>query len=115
MKCEVCGRANHKYISRCDEHYRCDDCGTRDNLVTRSEGVLCPKCHDKRVDERVKTFDGDTNYTENIICPHCGDENGDSWESGEGETQCDECGRLYEIERIVDVSYCTTKIKGESK
>ena len=53
-------------------------------------------------------------YTQNIICPWCGAEDIDSWEIDgdyEEDVECEECGKTYIYERIVDVSYTTTKTK----
>jgi len=108
IKCRLCDKpATH--IFHCDEHYCCEDCGTRDNLCTYTEAVLCSPCHDKRVETRIAEFDGATDYTDEVTCPHCGYQCSDSWEMSEGVHECGDCGREFEMERDVTVSYSTTK------
>lgn len=109
IKCRVCGAAA-TYIFRCEEHNRCDDCGTQEKICHYKEGVLCRSCHKKRVDERITTFNGDTDYTSEVTCPYCGYEESDSWEISEGERECGDCGHSYEVERIVTVEYSTSKV-----
>ena len=48
---------------------------------------------------------------ENPVCPYCGDELADPWELEEdcAATECNECGKEYRYERIVTISYTTTK------
>ena len=75
------------------------------------EGVLCDPCHTNRVEKRIAEFDGDHEYMAHAVCPHCGCVEADSWDMTEGEQQCDDCGRDYVLERIVDVSYSTTKVE----
>jgi hypothetical protein len=51
--------------------------------------------------------DGDVEYqyTNEITCPYCGYEFGDSWEASEGEKECPDCDRKFDVERDVDVTY----------
>lgn len=109
IKCRICGEPA-TYIFRCEAHNRCDDCGTQERICYYTEGVLCSPCHTKRVNDRIATFDGDTTYTSEITCPHCGREESDSWEIGEEERECGDCGLSYEIERFVIVEYSTYKV-----
>lgn len=109
MTCKICGKENPKYIWYCEEHYLCANCGTRDNLLGW-KNVLCRTCDEKRIAKRIAEFDGDTELEFNAICPHCGYEHMDSWDMGEGENNCYDCERLFNMERVVDVSYTTTKI-----
>lgn len=109
LKCRVCGKPDPKHLFHCEEHYHCADCGTREGLCTYTEAVLCSKCHEKRVEKRIAEFDGDTDGTDEIVCPHCGYECSDSWEKSEGVRECGDCGREYEVEREVTVTYSTTK------
>lgn len=51
-------------------------------------------------------------YTQEIVCPYCGCELGDSWEQNDdGNIDCDNCGEEYHYERIIDITYITTKIE----
>lgn len=53
----------------------------------------------------------DHEYTDEIVCPYCGYEFMDSWEfRPESDIiRCYECDKAFEYERIIDVTYCTTK------
>ena len=59
--------------------------------------------------KRIAEFDGDTDYTDEVTCPHCGYKCSDSWEMSVGVHECGDCGREFEMERDVSVSYSTTK------
>ncbi|MCP4757548.1 MAG: hypothetical protein GY866_42360, partial [Proteobacteria bacterium] len=63
LKCDKCGE-EATYITRCDEHHKCDDCGARETLCTYLEGVLCNPCHTARVEKRIEEFDKDIDYIE---------------------------------------------------
>lgn len=55
----------------------------------------------------------DTWYTENIVCPYCGYVNDDSWEIAsdyDDAYECEECGKTFSWERIIDVSYTSHKV-----
>ena len=109
LKCKVCGKPDPKYFWRCEEHYHCDDCGTRDGLCTHTEGVLCDPCHEKRVEKRIAEFFEDTEHTDEVTCPWCGYECSDSWEISDGTRECGDCGREYDVERDMTVTYSTAK------
>lgn len=115
LECKVCGQPDPKYFWRCEEHYYCDDCGTREGLCTHAEGVLCDPCHKKRVAKRISEFDGDTDCTYEVTCPYCGYEFSDSWEMSEGERECPDCENTFEIERHVEVTYATYKGHNETR
>lgn len=60
--------------------------------------------------------DIDTQFTRYATCPYCGYENRDSWElhfNGEEdiETTCFKCEKDYLVSQIVDITYCSAKIK----
>ena len=108
--CEVCKTPTPRW-RRCDEHYRCDDCGSTDALCAYTEGVLCEACHTDHVNERIRLFNGDTSCTDEVVCPHCGYEHSDSWECSDHEEGyvCDDCGHKFTITRDVEVTYSTVK------
>jgi DNA-directed RNA polymerase subunit RPC12/RpoP len=107
-QCEICG--NKANLWRCNEHYICDDCGTRESLCNYSEGILCHSCHEARVEKRIAAFNGDTDNTDEVVCPHCGYKFSDSWEMSEGEYECSDCGRKFEISIDTSITYSTSKI-----
>ncbi len=114
--CEICKvtltKENSPYgWRRCNSHYTCDDCGTKDNLYMYTEGLLCETCHAKRVEGRIKKFKGDTSFTQEITCPWCGYIHSDSWECETGEYECEDCGRKYEVNRDMEITYSTVKIQ----
>ena len=109
ITCRVCNKPNPEHIFHCAEHYKCDGCGTAEGLCTHRDRLMCAKCNDAEMARRVAAFDGDTDYTQEITCPHCGHECSDSWEMCEGPRECSDCGNSYEVERDVEVTYCTTK------
>jgi len=111
FECEVCGVKSRRW-KRCVEHYRCDDCGTKEGLCFYTEGVLCGSCKKARVKKRIEVFGGETQNTGLITCPYCGYKFQDSWEfsDGGGEMECSDCGQLFFYEPIVDVTYSTSKI-----
>lgn len=113
MNCNVCGKENAEHLWRCEDHHCCDGCGTKQGLCFRRGGLWCDKCHKKRVKAEISNFDGDTEYTSEITCPWCGYEMTDSWERSHDsdQTDCDNCGRKYEYERDVTVTYSTKKLK----
>jgi len=122
INCETCGIALNRENSpfgwgRCYEHWVCDDCGTKEKLCGYTEGLLCDSCHAKRVEGRIKKFKGSTFCTDEITCPWCGFIHTDSWEreSGDGEDECQDCGRKFTYSRYTHVTYSTRKVTEKSE
>ena len=107
--CDLCDEPISHFAKRCDEHYRCDDCGTRERLCTYFEGVLCERCHRVRMDARIAAFAGDIKHTPEAVCPHCGYVMGDSWEYGEGRNNCPDCDNEFKLTRNTETTYSTEK------
>ncbi|AFK87433.1 MULTISPECIES: hypothetical protein [Thermoanaerobacterium] len=59
----------------------------------------------------MRMMDYDTFQTEEMICPYCGYANPDSFEFGdnEGERECENCGKMFEYTREIEIRYTTTK------
>lgn len=110
IKCRLCDKPG-THLFHCDEHYCCEDCGTRADLCTHTEAVLCSPCHDKRVKKRIAEFCGKTDHTDTVICPHCGYKPLNSWEISDGVHECADCENEFEVERDVVVTYSTTKVR----
>ena len=111
LKCNICGENSRSHLWRCEDHQRCDVCGTKKNLCYRNRGLTCDACHAEIARKQVEAFDGDINYTSEIICPWCGDERSDSWEDSDEDTHyCENCENEYSHTRNVEVTYCTSKI-----
>lgn len=109
-KCKICG-IETKGIWRCEEHHRCDDCGTKENLIYAENGLLCDACLDKRIKKDIETFKGNTDFTSEITCPYCGYVYGDSYEIEDGEEDCNRCGNRFYVTKEVSVDYSTEKVK----
>ena len=58
----------------------------------------------------------DCEYTSSPICPHCGYKHPDSFEwDNEGDRACDSCGKEFDFERIVEVTWVTSKTDPSSR
>ena len=112
MICEIEGcNEPSRNASRCDAHWKCDDCGKKEGLCYRLSGVRCEGCNDVYIERRIADFAGDTTFTPLAVCPWCGYEDRDSFEFGDSDdAHCGECERQYPVERCVEVSYSTTRI-----
>ena len=107
--CERCDKPA-TLIWRCDDHHRCDDCGTKDDLCTRTSGLRCASCHEVFIKHRILQFKGSHDYESEAVCPWCGETKSDSWDLYESdETECGECERVFIVERHVEVTYSTTR------
>jgi transposase-like protein len=51
-----------------------------------------------------------TSCTDLITCPWCGYEEQDSFEIGDGNFDCNECGKTYRVDHDVSVTYSTSKV-----
>ena len=79
----------------CPEGYDCDGCMLKDTLY-------CPIVAEE--DEI------DCECTDEIGCPHCGHIYSDSWEEADsGIYNCEYCEKPFSYERIVSVTYSTSK------
>jgi len=112
MSCKICGKALTEHFCRCEEHYRCDICGTKESLCYRNDGLTCEGCHAEIARKQVEAFTGDTDYKSEITCPWCGHEKMDSWEaSDEDDNECGFCGNEYKHTREIEVTYSSIKIE----
>lgn len=123
-QCIVCATGQYPKWSigkkLCETHDICVTCGVKRKELKetpwadRRGAFQCQPCEKAERKARIKTrkaagFEHD--YTDEVVCPHCGYEHGDSWEMCEGERECPECEKSFEMEREVSVSYTTSKIK----
>lgn len=114
FECEICGVKTNRW-KRCDEHYICDDCGTKGDLCffgERQGGLLCGVCKAKRVETEIAKFKGDTSVQDCIVCPWCGYAHYDSlWEYQDNKgCTCHNCEHNFLLEIINDPKYSTRKM-----
>lgn len=85
--CDICGKPtpNYREWSRATAalfgergYSRCDECQRKGRIMREWE-------NEQETDER-------------MICPYCGDSISDPWEYEEGEIECPNCGRTFEVE-----------------
>ena len=115
VECEICGEPG-RHWKRCEEHYRCDDCGKREDLCfygERQGGLLCRACKEKRVRRQIGEWKGDSEYQDYIVCPHCGYHHVDSlWEyKDDGTYTCHNCERDFHLAIYTVPQFTTTKAK----
>lgn len=108
-ECQICHKKTTRW-RRCDEHHRCDDCGTTEGLCFHTDGLVCGSCHADRAAAKQAAFNGDTSYLSEVVCPWCGYTHSDGWEMGEGERDCMYCEKPFELTRHVICEYSTSKI-----
>jgi hypothetical protein len=108
-KCELC-QADGGFNGRCDEHKRCDGCGTRDAIVFRVRGVWCEACHRQNVEKEIADFDGDTEFEEECVCPWCGYQTQPDSDIRDGEDECGNCQRKFTMTRHYEVTYSTQRV-----
>lgn len=108
--CEVCKKANPEHLDRCDDHYKCDHCGKKENLCFYNSGVYCSDCWEQIIQDRINNFQGDTKFSDEIVCPYCGyvvdNYVVDNYVKG---MVCDDCGNDFDMERHVLINYTTKK------
>lgn len=110
--CQICGQNTERW-KRCDEHYVCGGCGKGKDearLCYYTDGVYCDSCRKEVVDEQIRQFSGDTTFESEVVCPWCGHRHSDSWEYSEGQQECSNCERKFEMSRTVEVTYSTKKL-----
>lgn len=117
LPCSKCGKPTTK-IWRCETCYRCDVCHRKpasdDQLCTYSKDVVrCNACEQKRLTKLIAKYKRnppDTDNQHQVICPHCGYEHTDSWEYEEGEHECSQCERTFELTKRMWVTFTTRKV-----
>jgi transcription elongation factor Elf1 len=55
-------------------------------------------------------FDGDTSWEKEVTCPWCGHKQDECHEYEDGEEECEDCGRNFDLTINEMVTYSTTKI-----
>lgn len=101
-KCRKCGKDTDNFIEYSDwfmTHLKPDERGY----------WKCPEC--VHYDVELSIWENEQLATDEITCPWCGYELSDSWEYGDSDdaAECPECGKLFEYEREVDVTYTSKR------
>lgn len=102
----------------CEKHDVCVSCGIkRKDLTDTPWGVhigafLCKPCElsQRNAEIAIRQEKGfDHEYSDNMICPYCGHEFSDIWEMTDGEYNCPDCEKNFEVETNHSVTYTTSK------
>ncbi|MHC4698492.1 MAG: hypothetical protein ACYTFA_17300 [Planctomycetota bacterium] len=110
LECEKCGEKTRRW-RRCDAHYCCDGCGTTDGLCMHIDGLYCDGCRATLIAQRIVNFTDDTDYKPDAVCPWCGHVFDASWEFSDGDQECNDCDRAFDLTRHVEVTYSTQRIE----
>ena len=104
-------------------NYKCKNCGEEiSKYEYYYQDGICFLCHKERYyddlaqslaeNEETETYDEDA-----IICPYCGnrieDDDGYFASKGEGEYECDDCGKTFNFTANIEVTYSTTRKENE--
>lgn len=129
--CSVCNgrpRVGLGYLSDCEEHDTCVDCGANRNSLdesvwANSDGWQCSPCHD-REKAAVKAAalaampeehdPSDYHALQDITCPYCNKEWSDSWEwadAHEQELECERCDNTFIVTAEVEITYRCERMK----
>lgn len=99
-KCYKCGKETDRlFWSNRDLAKRLDE----------EDKYWCQECRDKA--DAFREWENEQSFTEEIVCPWCGEEQSDSWEccDWDYEYECMNCGKMFEYERNVEVTYTSKK------
>ena len=110
MGCEVCGQAAPEHIWRCEKHYCCTVCETKEDLTLHCNMLICQDCRNNLIKKQIAEFTDSTYHRDEIICPWCGREGANDWDiEYDDDFKCDFCDQRFHGVRNVEVTYTTTK------
>lgn len=99
--------------------YKCKICGKAiDSFDYKYQGGLCFSCaekekHRKLAEALQEDEETETDFEDEVVCPYCGfrikDEENDFVNWGEGDYECPECGKTFEFEAHIEVTYSTRR------
>lgn len=100
-------------------NYTCKICGRKISEYNHTyENDLCYSCQ-KEIREREQAEalqnneETETSYENDIVCPWCGrrfeDDDGYFVRTGDGEYECDECGKEFYFQADIEVTYSTQR------
>ena len=103
--CKICNRE----ISEYEHDYQDGIC-----LLCHKEHYYDDLAQSLKENEEVETDNEDV-----IICPYCGNriEDDDGWfaSKGDGEYECDECGKTFNFTANIEVTYSTSRKEDEGE
>lgn len=103
--CKICNRE----ISEYEHDYQDGIC-----LLCHKEHYYDDLAQSLKENEEVETDNEDV-----IICPYCGNriEDDDGWfaSKGDGEYECDECGKTFNFTANIEVTYSTSRKEDEDE
>lgn len=106
-----------------NEKKYCKVCG---NKISEFEydfnNCMCYKCsrnewNDKLAERLKENEEIETSFEDEIVCPYCGyrmaDDDGYFEREGDGEYDCEECGKTFNFAVNIEVTYSTTRKEDE--
>lgn len=104
-------------------NYNCKICGREiDKFVYDYQDAMCFFCRkEARYDELAQNLkeneETETWHEGEIICPYCGyrmaDDDGYFQQEGEGEYECYNCGKTFNFETHIEITYSTSRQEDE--
>lgn len=85
---------------------------------------ICLLCHKERYyDDLAQSLkeneEVETDNEDEIVCPYCGnrmqDDDGYFAQQGDGEYECDECGKTFNFTANIEVTYSTSRKEDEDE
>lgn len=99
--------------------YKCINCGREiDSFDYKYQNQLCFSCAKKERQRKLaeklqEDEETETDFEDEVVCPYCGyrmqDDCGDFVSEGSGEYDCPECGKTFEFEAHIEVTYSTRR------
>ena len=99
--------------------YHCKICGKEISLFAQDyQDAMCSSCcKEAHYDELAQSLQEDeeteTFCEDEVVCPYCGnrmaDDDGYFIQEGDGEYECDECGKTFNFTVHMEVTYSTSR------
>lgn len=106
MSKNKCKKCQHE-ISEYENAYNngmCYDCKKEEYRAERAEALQ-------------NDWETTVEYEDEVVCPYCGycieDEDGYYERKGNGQDKCPKCGKMFNFEVYIDITYSTSRLKGE--
>ena len=99
--------------------YKCKICGEAiDSFDYKYRNQLCFSCAKKEYQRKLAEAlqdneETETDFEDEVVCPYCGhrmqDDDGYFEREGDGEYECENCGKTFEFEVNIEVTYSTRR------